>query len=39
LKVADLTSYLANAGWERDPRGWHGVSVWQYMLRPAGTTG
>jgi hypothetical protein len=41
LAVADITSYLLNAGWERDPRGWHGASVWQHpgdyeVLVPAG---
>ncbi|MFS8197299.1 hypothetical protein ACLVWQ_01300 [Streptomyces sp. CWNU-52B] len=30
LKVDDIASYLADTGWERDPHGWRGASVWQY---------
>jgi hypothetical protein len=30
LKVDDIASYLAEAGWERDPDGWNGASFWQY---------
>lgn len=30
LKVDDITSYLAEAGWERDPRGWRGASSWRH---------
>ncbi|MGD6741604.1 hypothetical protein ACOKM3_07120 [Streptomyces sp. BH106] len=30
LKVDDIASYLADTGWERDPRGWRGASVWQH---------
>jgi hypothetical protein len=31
LTVDDIASYLAEMGWERDPRGWHGASVWQHQ--------
>lgn len=31
LKVDDIASYLAETGWQRDPRGWHGASVWQHQ--------
>ena len=30
LKVDDIASYLADTGWERDPQGWRGASVWQH---------
>lgn len=30
LKVDDIASYLAETGWERDPQGWRGASVWQH---------
>ncbi|MGP3775659.1 hypothetical protein ACTWJ8_33050 [Streptomyces sp. SDT5-1] len=30
LKVDDISSYLADTGWERDPQGWRGASVWQH---------
>lgn len=30
LKVDDIASYLAESGWERDPLGWRGASVWQH---------
>jgi hypothetical protein len=30
LRVDDIASYLAEMGWERDPRGWRGASVWQH---------
>ncbi|WP_155060492.1 hypothetical protein [Streptomyces blattellae] len=30
LKVDDIAGYLAETGWERDPRGWRGASVWQH---------
>ncbi|WP_405644386.1 hypothetical protein [Streptomyces sp. NBC_00019] len=30
LKVADIAGYLAETGWERDPRGWRGASVWHH---------
>ncbi len=30
LKVDDIASYLADTGWERDPRTWRGASFWQH---------
>ena len=30
LKVDDIASYLAEAGWDRDPQGWRGASVWRH---------
>ncbi|MHB9757428.1 hypothetical protein ACYBSK_23885 [Streptomyces sp. BYX5S] len=30
LKVDDIASYLADTGWEREPQGWRGASVWQH---------
>jgi len=30
LKIADIVSYLAETGWERDPEDWHGASSWRY---------
>jgi hypothetical protein len=30
LKVADIAGYLAETGWERDPHGWRGASLWQH---------
>ncbi|MFJ9089892.1 hypothetical protein ACIRL3_46505 [Streptomyces sp. NPDC102384] len=30
VKVDDIASYLAETGWERDPQGWRGASVWQH---------
>jgi hypothetical protein len=30
LKVDDIVSYLAETGWEQDPRGWRGASFWQH---------
>jgi hypothetical protein len=30
LKVVNIVSYLAETGWERDSRGWHGASLWQH---------
>jgi hypothetical protein len=30
LEIDDIASYLAETGWERNPRGWRGASVWQH---------
>lgn len=30
LKVEDITSYLAEGGWSRDPQDWRGASVWRH---------
>lgn len=30
LQIADIVSYLATTGWERDADGWHGASVWRH---------
>jgi hypothetical protein len=30
LKVDAIVSYLAQTGWEQDPRGWRGASLWQH---------
>jgi hypothetical protein len=30
LRVADIASYLAETGWLRAPRDWHGAGVWNH---------
>jgi len=30
LKIEDIASYLAETGWERNPRAWRGASLWQH---------
>lgn len=30
LKVADITSYLADTGWEQEQNGWNGATSWRY---------
>lgn len=30
LRVGDITSYLAEAGWQRQPQGWRGAGLWQH---------
>jgi len=30
LKIDDVASYLADTGWQRDPREWRGASVWAH---------
>lgn len=30
LRVHDITSYLAETGWQREARGWRGAALWQH---------
>ncbi|WP_328615996.1 hypothetical protein OHS18_04205 [Amycolatopsis sp. NBC_00355] len=30
LKISDITSYLAETGWEREPDDWNGASFWRH---------